>query len=115
MKRLPILPILFLITFTACDLFESPTDPSARATLSGRVTMAGSGRPHYPSSVAVVAGRPDFRYDSVDTEGRYRITGLEPGRYVLVLTLGQGAGTREGLREPIEITPGENVKDLVAP
>jgi hypothetical protein len=114
MKALVLFSLLILLTLPGCDAFDSITGPDGqRATLSGRVTMASTGGGHYPAAVALVQGREEFPYDSVDPDGRYEIRNVKPGQYIVVVTLGQGAGTREGHREPIEIVAGSNVKDFV--
>jgi hypothetical protein len=114
MKPPVILSLLLLSLFSGCDWFHSPTAPEA--TLSGHVIMKSTGGPYYPSTVALLDGHTqDFPYASVNTQGEYRFRSVKPGSYLVVLTLGQGAGTREGPREPIEIVPGANVRDFTVP
>ncbi|HEX6642002.1 MAG TPA: carboxypeptidase-like regulatory domain-containing protein [Thermoanaerobaculia bacterium] len=114
MKPLVALSVLMLLS--ACDVFESPTAPDQnRAKLSGRVTQAASGVSYYPATVALLESTNEFSYESVNVEGYYRFSDVVPGRYVAVLTVGERAGAREKLREPIVILPGENVKDFVLP
>jgi len=98
------------------------------ASISGAVLSAG-GRP-IPG--AVVAALPPWRYEAagttVDANGRFRIDGLEPGRYLLVAhpggsrvgssgeAKGQGwlttffpsAGTREGA-QAVTVTSGQEL------
>jgi hypothetical protein len=108
---LPLL-LLLLAALSGCGS-DSPTAPDDRfATLSGRVTRTG-GAPEYPASVAILEGGDQFRYQYVNTEGRYEFQPLRAGNYIIVLTLGQGAGVREVLREPIVLAPGPNVRDFV--
>jgi hypothetical protein len=113
MKPPVILSLLLLSLFPGCDWFHSPTAPEA--TLSGHVTTRSTGRPTYPATVALLDGQPDFQYEPVNTQGEYRFRSVKPGSYLVVLTLGQGAGVREAVREPIEITAGANVKDFTVP
>src|SRR6185436_1139440 len=116
MKPALALCLFVLLTLSGCDRFESLTGPNdnTRTSLSGRVTTASTGAPYYPASVALFeAGVTDYRYESVDSNGNYRFGSLKPGRYLLVLTLGQGAFTHEGTRETIDISAGPNVRDFV--
>lgn len=114
MKPLVPLSLLLLVLLSGCGS-DSVSGPDA-ATLSGRVTLASTGRGYYPATVAlIVPGSSDFRYESTDTEGHYRFRRMEAGRYVLVLQTGQGAFVREVVREPIEIAPGANTRDFVVP
>ncbi len=105
-----------LVALLGCggDTITNPRG-GGNASLLGRVTMQSTGRPHYPASVALLTGGENFRYDRIDTDGRYRFADVTPGRYIIVVTLGEGAGVREALREPIDIVPGPNVKDFVVP
>lgn len=116
MRLLVTLSTLMLLFLPGCDALDSITGPDdTGTTLTGHVTSTSIGRGYYPATVALVDGSPDFRYEGVNTEGRYRFRNLRPGRYIVVLTLGQGAGVREALREPIEIVEGANVKDFAVP
>jgi hypothetical protein len=109
--------VLFSLLLLAACGGDSITNPDAdgEASLFGRVTVQSTGRPHYPSSVAILTGGDDFRFDRVDFDGRYQFADVKPGRYTIAVTLGEGAGVREGLRETIDIAPGPNVKDFVLP
>ena len=108
----PLLTLL-LLTLAACDSITGPDDPEA--TLSGKVTMASTGRGYHPATVALMEPDGDFEYDETNPEGQYRFGDVRPGHYTLILTLGNRGGAREHLREPIEIRAGDNVRDFVAP
>jgi hypothetical protein len=109
-------PTLFcmavLLFVAGCGRFDSVTAPDDAATLSGRVTTT-AGTPYHPAAVALYEDPQRYSYEKVDPDGRYRIKGLKPGTYSLVLTTGERAMTLEALRETIEIAPGANVRDFV--
>ena len=74
---------LLLVTLLAQGTPRDPPSPSAAATLSGRVSEAGSGRP-LPRIVVSLDAPPAPRVETLtDADGRYVFNDLPAGRYVL--------------------------------
>jgi hypothetical protein len=110
-----LLVLLLVLLLGGCNFIDSLTgSDNLGASLSGRVTSTSRG-PVYPASVALLQGRDDLTYDSVDVEGHYRIRSVSPGTYTLILTLGERGGAREFSRETFVVQPGNNAKDFVVP
>ncbi len=75
-------------------------------SLAGRVTNAANGNPVTGVSIGVAVGRiaRGQREGSVDAEGRYSITGLSPGTYVVIFRGGSIFGQQ---RRRVTIHAGE--------
>jgi len=80
---------------------------AAGATLQGRV-VDGEGRPEPLANLHLMRlglGYDDWRGETADEDGAFRLSGLEPGEYAVYA----GLAERSGLLETLTLTRGEEV------
>lgn len=97
--------------------------PADRAAISGLVVKMGSGEPVAKARVTLSAyeGRGASYQATTIAGGQFVFQNLEPGKYRLSVTRGGYVRMEYGARSPnrpglpINVLPGQNVKDLVLP
>jgi hypothetical protein len=96
------------------------TDPKRLCRLEGRTVNAATGEPIQRASVMLSGAGPNATGRSArsDGDGRFLIENVQPGAYRLTaervgfLRQGYGARTPGGTPAPLNLSPGQSLKDL---
>jgi len=90
------MPAWLLFVLLCLPQSQAPVVRDARApastgtaSISGRITDKESGRPIPAATVSVEDGHSAEKTATADADGRYEITGLQPGKYALIASPGE--------------------------